>query len=734
MALTKRVFPIGLICVLETFGMAQQPLVPIPAQTEPEVGGIVVTLDHCALQNGQGSTYLPKGVQLRVIALSGDWIGCSVLVGGKEEKGWIKEWLVANVPNAVRSLDIKLGDMVLTLESSAMKLGEQVLADVPKGTQFDVNGISGEWVHVRGVVGGRKQEGWLEKRVLKLVYGPSANSGQPTRQAPMAEFSKPLAPWPTESNNAELLPPALNGRTDPFGPLLVAPTAAKSSVPRGSGQGERMESGNARSSPSAAKEHEWSIDSTKVDGIKRVEKGGKEQVSLPQIASAQNTGEDKHSDVSEGTGNKHDPTGQVSLAEVAVKDQDPPAGRQVLSLLAYVLIIVGAFLMSVFAFHAMRLALRRRQAPIALESFGRQPLPTTAPKPWQPAAPVSKPTPVPTSSADKEPVVLSGTAHDIEVAYFCPACRTEFALAGKCSRCNVQLQECGWCKQCAGHFCFEAGEQCPIHRTALTFKVKPSIDIRTQHIELQEACDRRSVRNSLRGAGIGSIIWGVIAVAMGVSFAHENPVNIILVYLGVGLVVEGAIVAIFPRPGGLILDGVTLILVGTWNIGTTLFVLGIMQWMWGIRSIRRYFRFSQVRMDKSTDLRISAWVDKTIKEVRSLNPMKADNVITLTTACSGANQTWKALLRPDGAVFVMVSGGHDILIAPKDAVCLTSQIPHGAKPSKTINIVLDVSGRVLKGAAKVEQLQRLNSWKWDRALPAHNTSQPTLTEQFAASV
>ena len=100
MTLTKSVFLIGLMYALNAAAVAQQPPVPAAAPSEAHIGDIVVTLDQCVLQNGQTVTDLPKDVQLRVIALNGNWVGCSVLIDGKEEKGWIEKSLVRYKPTA----------------------------------------------------------------------------------------------------------------------------------------------------------------------------------------------------------------------------------------------------------------------------------------------------------------------------------------------------------------------------------------------------------------------------------------------------------------------------------------------------------------------------------------------------------------------------------------------------------------------------------------------------------
>jgi hypothetical protein len=69
--------------------------------SELRVGDIVFALDRCVLQNGATTVAnLPKGAQLRVVRLNGDWVGCSALVDGKEVGGWIREALVTKSPQA----------------------------------------------------------------------------------------------------------------------------------------------------------------------------------------------------------------------------------------------------------------------------------------------------------------------------------------------------------------------------------------------------------------------------------------------------------------------------------------------------------------------------------------------------------------------------------------------------------------------------------------------------------
>ena len=75
--------------------------------------------------------------------------------------------------------DIKPGDTVVTLENTRLWLGQQVVAQMPRGSHLEAKNILGDWVGVVCAVGGRKQEGWVERRALQKVNGPSGNGGRP---------------------------------------------------------------------------------------------------------------------------------------------------------------------------------------------------------------------------------------------------------------------------------------------------------------------------------------------------------------------------------------------------------------------------------------------------------------------------------------------------------------------------------------------------------------------------
>lgn len=119
--------------------------------------------------------------------------------------------------------------------------------------------------------------------------------------------------------------------------------------------------------------------------------------------------------------------------------------------------------------------------------------------------------------------------------------------------------------------------------------------------ELKKAADSRMIQKMLLPAAIGSIIFGIIAIIIGMGGGQDaHPINIILAFIGMALIVVGTWCAAAPNPLGLRVDGIALTILGVWNIlviilnlsygvkNMSWFILvGLWQITWGIHSIKR---------------------------------------------------------------------------------------------------------------------------------------------------
>src|SRR5260370_32291843 len=89
--------------------------------------------------------------------------------------------------------------------------------------------------------------------------------------------------------------------------------------------------------------------------------------------------------------------------------------------------------------------------------------------------------------------------------------------------------------------------------------------------ELQQVAEYRRARKTLRAAGIGGIVFGVLALAVGVPLLAVDLINAVLVMIGLLLLVEGIWNVTYPTAEGVIVDGLSLLVVGVWNIFVTIY-------------------------------------------------------------------------------------------------------------------------------------------------------------------
>ena len=83
---------------------------------------------------------------------------------------------------------------------------------------------------------------------------------------------------------------------------------------------------------------------------------------------------------------------------------------------------------------------------------------------------------------------------------------------------------------------------------------------------VQQIADQLAVRRSLRSAGIGSLVFGFLALVMGGGGIHQRWSNWILMVLGGLPMAEGLWLILMPRPKGFLVDALALFVLGLWNI------------------------------------------------------------------------------------------------------------------------------------------------------------------------
>ena len=238
--------------------------------------------------------------------------------------------------------------------------------------------------------------------------------------------------------------------------------------------------------------------------------------------------------------------------------------------------------------------------------------------------------------------------------------------------------------------------------------------------ELQRAANFRTVRRLLRPAGIGSILFGVIAVGVGASTLREQPLNGVLLLLGLFLLGEGIWIVASPSPAGMIVDGIALIALGGWNILVTVVnasqgggggphffaVLGVMQIIWGFQSFARHRRFAALPMGQPSR-EAMAWLDEAVKDLGATRPQDAPDCIEFRVkGAKAAPGGWKGKLFPGMA---LVLGGVEVIVSGKDETEVT---PQGAGASGTdLEARFALGGQTLEGTISQASLDAFRRWK-----------------------
>jgi len=232
---------------------------------------------------------------------------------------------------------------------------------------------------------------------------------------------------------------------------------------------------------------------------------------------------------------------------------------------------------------------------------------------------------------------------------------------------------------------------------------------------LQQASDYRTMRNTLRSGGIGSVVFGVIGIAFGVAAMEENPVNAILVAIGIGLVLEGLWVITMPSPADFIAEGLALMTVGAWNILITignmqardslpLFgVIGAYQLYWGFKSFKRYGRFVHIPLQKPSK-EVLEQVEEMVCAVSSAKTKDNNQLVELNEG----NKSWKGMLNGDVAVLVK-DNGQDVLFTDRSNIDVLRKTDD--KKGRFHEIHLRVGNRSIEGVISPASFSAYEQWK-----------------------
>jgi uncharacterized protein YjeT (DUF2065 family) len=216
--------------------------------------------------------------------------------------------------------------------------------------------------------------------------------------------------------------------------------------------------------------------------------------------------------------------------------------------------------------------------------------------------------------------------------------------------------------------------------------------------ELQQAAIYESIVRTLRGIGIGNIIWGALLAIVGAFIAFSQTISagssptlpplfgMILLVFGVVFIAEGIWLIAAPTAAGLLVAAITLF------FNAVLFFNGIIVMLiivfYGISLLQRFKKFGPLMAERPPDALRKEAGDLLDKLTKARRKNTADYIEFSTTNLYG-RRLWRGLLQEDQAVLIAVEARIGRTIA--DVVFL-SPANLGIEVSRR-----EVLGRWLKG-------------------------------------
>lgn len=243
--------------------------------------------------------------------------------------------------------------------------------------------------------------------------------------------------------------------------------------------------------------------------------------------------------------------------------------------------------------------------------------------------------------------------------------------------------------------------------------------------ELEAAWKIAKLRRDLRSSGGWSIFWGILTISTALGSLQRSDSNTVPIFIGILLFVTGIAVRRSPNLNTLLADASALLLVGAWNIGTTLLtrdtpenlglILGVVQTIWAIRRLARYPRFLRAGQAAESLIANTERLVTSIQETQQTDP---GDLIEF----QAKGQYWKGQLSPAGITLV-AGNARQVRFLPPDAFALIGQ--DGTEPMAWIKVSINVAGNIWIGKTSHESLQRYKNWKATCNVPADNAHADT---------
>ena len=199
-----------------------------------------------------------------------------------------------------------------------------------------------------------------------------------------------------------------------------------------------------------------------------------------------------------------------------------------------------------------------------------------------------------------------------------------------------------------------------------------------------------------------------------------HPLNAVLVALGAFLVIEGVLVIASPSPGGIIIDGIAILMIGGWNIAISameatagggspgfFMYFGVFQIIAGVKRLADFRHFTNLP-EKPGDEAVSR-LNEMVKNVLKARPKSDMSIIEFAAKEKSVQVSWRGKMLDDAAIFIRKAARQDIALAEKEEVNIIRQ--KGPPVRKKIPITCQVGKDMMYGTIAPEHFARYESWK-----------------------
>lgn len=229
---------------------------------------------------------------------------------------------------------------------------------------------------------------------------------------------------------------------------------------------------------------------------------------------------------------------------------------------------------------------------------------------------------------------------------------------------------------------------------------------------LMKYAEFRSAYKVSTASKIGSILFGIIGLLVGLVSISANALNLILVVIGGTLLIEGIWLVAAPTYFGLLIDGILIAIIGVWNViitfinakitGSTVavfFVYGIFQFVWGITTIIR-FR-NNTKSIATFNKAESKKYEKIADSLFTLSPNEYSDMFSFK-----AGRTWKGMF--NGNNVICMSDGEDIYVTPRDKFCFVVDSKKTRNGRNKATMLID--RKRIKGTIDDSSMENYDEW------------------------